>query len=124
MVIQSAPNGSTAPSPVARPQIPGDTVITPMPDRTPESTRIGPMPPNNAERMAQAFQHVVDELNQQMTANNRNLIFAVDRRINTTVIAVTDKNTGEMVRQLPAEAVLKVAHSIENLKGVLYSDQA
>ena len=82
------------------------------------------MPPNNAERMAQAFQHVVDELNQQMTANNRNLIFAVDRRINTTVIAVTDKNTGEMVRQLPAEAVLKVAHSIENLKGVLYSDQA
>ena len=82
------------------------------------------MPPNNAERMAQAFQHIVDELNQQMTANNRNLIFAVDRRINTTVIAVTDKNTGEMVRQLPAEAVLKVAHSIENLKGVLYSDQA
>lgn len=74
--------------------------------------------------MTQAFQNVVDELNQQMKANNRNLMFALNRRINTTVIAVTDKNTGEMVRQLPAEAVLRVAHSIENLKGVLYSDQA
>ncbi len=124
MNIHSATQGSVAPSPTAKLQIPSDTVITPMPLRAPEPPRVGPIPPNDAERMTQAFQNVIDEINQQMKANNRNLIFAVDRRINTTVITVTDKNTGEMVRQLPAEAVLKVAHSIENLKGVLYSDQA
>jgi flagellar protein FlaG len=48
----------------------------------------------------------------------------MDRTINTPVVAVTDKNTGELVRQIPAEAVLRVAHSIENLKGVLYNAEA
>jgi flagellar protein FlaG len=67
---------------------------------------------------------VVDELNQQMKSTNRNLWFEMDTTINTTVVAVTDKNTGELVRQIPAEAVLRVAHSIENLKGVLYNAQA
>jgi flagellar protein FlaG len=66
----------------------------------------------------------VDELNQQMKSTNRNLQFEMDRTINTPIVAVTDKNTGELVRQIPAEAILRVAHSIENLKGVLYSDQA
>ena len=74
--------------------------------------------------MTQAFQNVVDELNQQMKSTNRNLQFEMDRTINTPIVAVTDKNTGELVRQIPAEAILRVAHSIENLKGVLYSDQA
>jgi flagellar protein FlaG len=67
---------------------------------------------------------VLDELNQQMKITSRNLWFEMDNTINTPVIAVTDKDTGELIRQIPAEAVLRVAHSIENLKGVLYNDQA
>jgi flagellar protein FlaG len=66
----------------------------------------------------------VDELNQQMKATNRNLWFEIDKTINTLVVAVIDKNTGELVRQIPAENVLRVAHSIESLKGVLFSDKA
>jgi flagellar protein FlaG len=59
-----------------------------------------------------------------MQSRNRNLAFALDRRLNTAIVAVTDKNTGELVRQIPAESVLRVAHSIENLKGVLYNELA
>ena len=72
----------------------------------------------------QQYEQVVDQLNRQMQADNRNLRFGVDRRINTFVITVTDKNTGDVVRQIPAESVLRVAHSIENLKGVLYNEKA
>jgi flagellar protein FlaG len=105
-------------------QLPAAKVITPAPNRTPEPIPVGPIPPNSAEKMTQAFQAVVDELNQQMKSTNRNLWFEMDRTINTPVVAVTDKNTGELVRQIPAEVVLRVAHSIENLKGVLYNAQA
>ncbi len=86
--------------------------------------RVGPIGTNDAERITQAFDDVVERLNAQMAATKRNLSFSLDRRLNTTVIAVIDKNTGELVRQIPAEPVLRVAHSIENLKGVLYSDFA
>ena len=80
--------------------------------------------PTDAEKMVQQYEQVVDQLNRQMQANNRNLGFGIDRRINTFVITVTDKRSGDVVRQIPAEAVVRVAHAIEDLKGVLYSAQA
>ncbi len=80
--------------------------------------------PTDAEKMVRQYEQVVDQLNRQMQANNRNLGFGIDRKINTYVITVTDKNSGDVVRQIPAEAVVRVAHSIEDLKGVLFSAQA
>jgi len=124
MIIHTATNSSATLVPTTGAQLPSARVITPSPNRAPEPIPVGPIPPNSAEKMTQAFQDVVDELNQQMASTNRNLWFEMDRTINTPVVAVTDKNTGELVRQIPAEAVLRVAHSIENLKGVLYNAQA
>ena len=80
--------------------------------------------PTDAEKLVQQYEKVVDQLNRKMQANNRNLGFGIDRKINTYVITVTDRNSGDVVRQIPAEAVVRVAHSIEDLKGVLYSAQA
>ena len=80
--------------------------------------------PTDAEKMVSQYEQVVDQLNRQMQANNRNLGFGIDRKINTYVITVTDKRSGDVVRQIPAEAVVRVAHAIEDLKGVLYSAQA
>ncbi len=80
--------------------------------------------PTDAQKMVQQYQQVVDQLNRQMQADDRNLRFGVDRKINTFVITVTDKLSGEVVRQIPPESVIRVAHSIENLKGVLYSADA
>jgi flagellar protein FlaG len=124
MIIHNATNASATIAPTMAAQLPAARVITPSPNRAPEPIPVGHIPPNSAEKMTQAFQNVVDELNQQMKSTNRNLWFEMDRTINTPVVAVTDKNTGELVRQIPAEAVLRVAHSIENLKGVLYNAQA
>ncbi len=80
--------------------------------------------PTDAEKMVQQYEQVVDQLNRQMQANNRNLGFGIDRKINTYVITVTDKKSGDVVRQIAAEAVVRVAHAIEDLKGVLYSAEA
>jgi len=124
MIIHTSTNASATLVPTMGAQLPSARVITPLPNRAPKPIPVGPIPPNLAEKMTKAFQNVVDELNQQMKSTNRNLWFEMDTTINTTVVAVTDKNTGELVRQIPAEAVLRVAHSIENLKGVLYNAQA
>ncbi|MFM7523508.1 MAG: flagellar protein FlaG, partial [Betaproteobacteria bacterium] len=57
--------------------------------------------PTDAEKMVQQYEQVVDQLNRQMQADDRNLRFGVDRRINTFVITVTDKTSGDVVRQIP-----------------------
>jgi len=34
---------------------------------------------------------------------------------------VTNTQTGEVIRKIPSEAVIRVAHNIEALKGLLFS---
>jgi len=124
MIIHAGPTPYAPATGPARPQMPADRVVTPTPSRTAPMPPVGPLAPNDAERITQAFVECVDQLNAQMQSRNRNLSFALDQRLDTPVVAVTDKNTGELVRQIPAESVLRVAHSIENLKGVLYNEMA
>jgi flagellar protein FlaG len=80
--------------------------------------------PTDAEKMVQQYEQVVDQLNRQMQVDDINLRFGVDRRINTFVITVTDKTSGDVIRHIPPEAVVLVAHSIEDMKGILYNAKA
>ena len=50
----------------------------------------------------------------------RSLGFAQDTAVSGPVITVTDKESGKVVRQIPVEAVVRVAHSIEKMKGLLF----
>jgi len=52
------------------------------------------------------------------------LAFAVDERLNREVITVTSTSTGEIVRQIPSESALKMAHAIEDAKGMLVDERA
>jgi flagellar protein FlaG len=64
----------------------------------------------------------IEELNAQMAKTGRALGFSYDKAAAQSVITVTNKDTGEVLRQIPGDAVLSVAHSIESLKGILYSN--
>ena len=72
-------------------------------------------------KMQQELEEAVERLNKMMESGRRGLGFSVDNQINVMVVTVKDTNTGEVVRQIPSEAVLRVAHRIEDLKGILYS---
>ena len=37
------------------------------------------------------------------------------------VVTVVNKESGEVIRKIPGEAALRIAHSIESLKGVIYN---
>jgi flagellar protein FlaG len=59
-----------------------------------------------------------------MEATKRGLGFAVDDKLNLTVVTVRDTNTGEVVRQIPSDVVIRVAHHMEDLKGILFHNKA
>lgn len=59
-------------------------------------------------------------LNESAKINPNKLQFSVDSVSNKVMVVVTDEVTGETVRQVPAEAVLRVAHNIEAMKGLLF----
>ena len=77
-------------------------------------------PAQERENLKQA----VNMLNQQAQQTNRGLGFRMDEVLNAPVVTVTSAQTGEVVRQIPSEAVIRVAHNIEKVKGMLFNGRA
>ena len=75
------------------------------------------------EKSEKALTEVIEKINQQMAANKLHLGFSKDASVNGTVIVVTNSATGEVIRKIPSEDVIRIAHSIEALKGILYSKE-
>ncbi len=66
------------------------------------------------------LQQAVEQINSELTSLQSEIGFSVDFETNKNVVTVTRKDSGEVVRQIPSETVLNVAHNIEKLKGVLF----
>lgn len=76
------------------------------------------------KEMQRNLQEAIDRLNEQMKNNGRQLNFSVDKTINRTVVQVKNSETGEVIRQIPDETLLRVAHSIEQVKGMLLDEKS
>jgi len=66
------------------------------------------------------LEQALTEVNERMQRNGRSLAFSLDKVTDRTVIKVTNSTTGEVIRQIPDETVLRIAHTMEALKGMLY----
>ena len=64
----------------------------------------------------------VKEINSELKKLQSELGFFVDKVANDVVITVKRKESGEVVRQIPSETVLKLAHNFEKLKGILLDE--
>ncbi len=73
------------------------------------------------EELRKNLQEAVTRLNDQMQSKGRDLSFSLDERIDRTIITVKNLQTGEVVRQIPTEEVVRMAHSIEDMKGLLFN---
>ena len=78
----------------------------------------------DAEKMRQSLDQAIRQLNDSMRDGGRNLAFAMDEVLGRPVIVVKKQDTGEVIRQIPNEVVVKVAHSLDKLKGLFFNAQA
>ena len=77
-------------------------------------------PAQERENLKQA----VNMLNQQVQQTSRGLGFRMDEVLNAPVVTVTSAQTGEVVRQIPNEVVIRIAHNIEKVKGMFFNGKA
>jgi flagellar protein FlaG len=78
----------------------------------------------DAAEVRQSLQDAVSILNKQLNEHNRGIGFSIDNTLETPVVTVRSTVTGEVVRQIPNEAAVKMAHSIESIKGLLINANA
>ena len=77
----------------------------------------------NLEMIRARLKEISASLNEDMNIRSKSLKFSVDESTNRMLVKVIDKESGEIIRQIPSEAILKVAHSLEALKGILFDDK-
>ena len=78
---------------------------------------------NEISENVEAIREVIEALNAAMKEASTNLHFSVDDNSNRYVVKVQDSSTGEVIRSVPGEAILRMARQIESLKGVLFDDK-
>ena len=67
---------------------------------------------------------LVSDLNKQIQSTTRALHFTVDEKYGRPIVSVVDKETNEVVRQIPTEVALQLADALDDVTGVLVSDTA
>ncbi len=84
--------------------------------------------PSSVDASSQPTREVVAkaaaDLQQFVQSMGRNLSFSVDESTGYHVVRVVNPNTGELVRQLPSEELLKISRDFQRLNNVLVSQKA
>jgi len=85
---------------------------------------VAPKPNNikfDAAESHKNLEEAIAMLNKQMAVSKQALGFSYDNSIKHPVITVKNTTTGDVVRQIPSEEVLRMAHHIDELKGILFN---
>ena len=73
--------------------------------------------------MQQKLKKILEEANQHMANSEVQLGFSMNQAIDGPVITVKNLQSGEVVRTIPSEVVIKVAQNIDSLKGILFNQK-
>jgi flagellar protein FlaG len=77
----------------------------------------------DAGEIKQSLQEAVRILNQQVSSKTQGLGFSYDSSIKNAVITVRNLETGHVIRQIPGEDALRMAHNLDQLKGILFNEK-
>jgi len=66
------------------------------------------------------FAKAVEELNQNINMFNSKVSFSVDEDTGKTVIKISERDTNKVIREIPPEALLKLASKLNEIIGMLF----
>ena len=77
----------------------------------------------NIETIRERLTEISASLNEDVNIRSKNLKFSVGETPYRVLVEVIDEESGEVIRKIPSEAILKVAHNLEALKGIIFDDR-
>ncbi|MCE2746667.1 MAG: flagellar protein FlaG [Burkholderiales bacterium] len=80
-----------------------------------------PLMGEQAELSVGEVLEVVQKANAALTSNQSNLKFLVDSDNGKPIVQIIDRETQEVLKQIPSVEMLKIAKAIEKMQGVLMS---
>ena len=72
------------------------------------------------EGVAEDIKDAIDTLNAALERAPTRAIISRDEQLNRFIVKIADERSGEIVREIPNEAVLKFARNLQEIKGLLF----
>lgn len=96
---------------------------TTSPKPSPQSADVSAVTPVEQPKRAELEQAVTD-IRDFVQSTKRNLDFSIDDSTGRVVVKVIATGSGEVIRQLPSEAALKLAASLSDASSLLFDEKA
>jgi flagellar protein FlaG len=78
----------------------------------------------NSNPTADELEKAVKDVKDFLSTSAQNLEFSVDNDTGQTIVKVIDRQTEEVLRQIPSEEMLQIAKALDQLRGVLVNQKA
>lgn len=72
------------------------------------------------DAMANELREAINALNSALAKTPTKAIITRDDELNRFIVRIADKSSGEVVREIPSEAILKFARNLQELKGLIF----
>jgi flagellar protein FlaG len=70
------------------------------------------------------FKESLRSANERLAAKGREINIGYDKSSATVVVTVSDRETGDTLRQIPPEAAMRITRNIDQLTGILIDQKA
>ena len=91
-----------------------------------KQTRDLPPPPNKRDvletitQVADDIREAIETLNKTLDLGKTKAMISHDADLNRYIVKIADEQSGEIIREIPSEAVLKFARNLREIKGLLF----
>ena len=72
--------------------------------------------------VSESIQDAVEVLNEALSLKHTSAVIRHDKELNRYLVTIKDKESGEVVRQIPDEALLKFARNLAEMRGILFDE--
>ena len=66
------------------------------------------------------LKEMLEFANKALEGANNSLRFQFNDSVEIPIVTVVDQSSGQVIRQLPSEEIIRIAESIESMRGVLF----
>lgn len=74
-----------------------------------------PPAPQSGQELRDSAEELARRISEQISIEKRSLAFEVNDSLGTTVVSVIDRETDEVIRQIPSEEFIRIAETIRQL---------
>ncbi len=74
------------------------------------------------QTVTESIDDAVEVLNQALSLKNTSAIIRRDEDLNRYLVTIKDKESGEIVREIPDEALIRFARNLQELRGILFDE--